>query len=205
MTCPVWQRMLDQSPRGLPAGDLERHALACPRCAESQPELLLLSQALPHLSAPASPEGLAERITAALLADRPARAIRPGRWGPLAALAAAAASLLLAVSLFTPRPAPPEQKPIVNADRPSLHDAARKARQAGERLIVRTAEGTMDRASSLFPPVHSVPLEPDPAPALKPLRETADEVKAGMAPVTNSAGRAVNLFFRDLPLGLKPG
>jgi hypothetical protein len=165
--------------------------------------------ALPHLSAPEVPTGLEDRIVSAVLADQRKRSSFARRWAPVGALVAAAA-LLLAVALggwqstYTPMPVP---VPVVRAEPPSLREVAQKARHAGERLIARTAEDTADQAVSLFPPVRPVTIEPNPnpAPALKPLRETADEVRAKMAPVTTSAQRAVNLFLRDLPLGHKSG
>jgi hypothetical protein len=36
------------------------------------------------------------------------------------------------------------------------------------------------------------------------LISTAEEVATGLTPVTDSAQRAVKVFFRDLPFGLKP-
>ena len=64
MTCPVWQQLLDDFPRGLPSGAMEQHALGCPECAARQPEFRMLMLALPHLSAPEVPAGLEDRITA---------------------------------------------------------------------------------------------------------------------------------------------
>jgi hypothetical protein len=207
MNCPAWQQLLDDFPRGLPPGALEQHALGCSECAARQPELQALLLALPHLTPPELPAGLEDRITAAVLADHRNRSSFARRWGPVVALVAAA-SLLLVVVTWGWRPSSPTvpvRVPVVRNERPSLREVAQKARQAGERLIARAAVDTAEQAASLFPPVGPVSIEPNTGPALKPLRETADEVRAGMAPVTTSARRAVNLFLRDLPLGLKPG
>ncbi len=197
MTCPAWQRLLDDNPRGTPAGLIERHARSCPDCAEHRAEILHLGRALPHLAAPEPPAGLADAITAALLA---ARRPRPHRWAHVGALAAAAA-LLLAVGLGLRLPTQPRPERQAVAKGPSLRETAAKAGDAGARLF----NGTVERAKHYLPTVGPVPMESSPDPALRPLRETADGVTAGLAPVTDSARRAVNVFFRDMPLGLKPG
>ncbi|MBY0229183.1 MAG: hypothetical protein K2W96_07900, partial [Gemmataceae bacterium] len=61
-------------------------------------------------------------------------------------------------------------------------------------------------AAKLLPPMGT--LEPGPLPeppSLGPLADAAGDVQAGLAPVADSARRAVNLFFRDLPMGRDPG
>jgi len=196
MTCPAWQRLLDDNPRGLPAGQLRDHVAGCRACA-GRAELFDFNRALPHFIPPEPPPGLAGVITAAVLDERHRRHARPRRWVPVAALAAVAA-LLLAVGLGVWRPGPP--RPAVVRG-PSLRDTATRAEKAGRRLL----DNTVGTAASLLPQVERPIMGPMPEPALRPLRDTADGVTVGLAPVTDSARRAVHVFFRDMPLGLKPG
>jgi hypothetical protein len=74
-------------------------------------------------------------------------------------------------------------------------------------LTSRTASETVDRTSVLFPLIQQTALESlDPMttpldPPLEPFREATAGVSAGLAPVADSARRAVGLFLRDLPVG----
>jgi hypothetical protein len=113
----------------------------------------------------------------------------------------------------TPRVTDPAAGPTAGAARPQpeepapLRGSVAEAGTAMAALTSRTASETVDQTRSLLPllPTSTVevlsagpaPLEPP----LEPLREASAGVSAGLAPVAESARRAVGLFFRDLPMG----
>jgi hypothetical protein len=220
MNCPAWQDLLQQHLDGQagPAA-LDRHLRDCPDCAAGAADVRRLLAGLALLRPPTPPADLADRLVARLCAEARARQVRPWR-RRLAALAglAAAAVVLLALGLWfswpiTGRPLDPQatQGPRPHEPPgPPLREPVARAGQAVAALTSRTAGDTVDRTTTLFPLVGRSPLDPlpkepaDVGPKLEPLREAADGVSAGLAPVTDSARRAVNLFFRDLPRGSGP-
>ena len=199
MTCPAWQQMLDEAPHDAEA--LDAHALGCPACLACLAEQRLFLRALP-LSPPSPPAGFARRVCAALLADRPSRPVLR-RLAPWAGLLAAA-GLLLAVGLRSvPPPAavPVPAPQAAQQDDPDLRGSVARATTA----VADAASSTVQQAARFLPPMGVLEQGPLPEPALEPLVDAAGEVQAGLAPVADSARRAVNLFLRDLPMGRNPG
>jgi hypothetical protein len=221
MTCRICEDLLQQQLDGGPAL-LEQHLHVCPDCAGQAALLRRLIEALPRLTPPAPPAGLADRLARGLLAEARVRRRRLLRRRAVAfAGLAAAAGLLVALGVWAWQPGPvnPDQPgpvAVVPGVRPPdapderaapLRDSVAQAGQAVAALTSRTASDTIDQTASLLPFVGGSGLEPlsnVPAPLeppLEPLREAADGVGAGLAPVADSARRAVGLFFRDLPMG----
>jgi hypothetical protein len=73
-------------------------------------------------------------------------------------------------------------------------------------LTSRTREATVAQTRRLLPPMPqpdlaemtvTAPLEP----SAQSLREAGENISAGLAPVRQSARRAVELFLRELPVG----
>jgi hypothetical protein len=220
MSCRAWQDLLQQHLDDAgPPGALARHLHDCPDCAARRGEVERLLRGLAQLHRPEPPAALADRLTSRLGAEVRARRARAWRrLVPRAGLAVAAA-VLVALSLWSwwpivgqPRaqkapPADPGEKQRRDESPPGPpRDPMAEAGQAVASLGQRTASTTLDRTTTLLPLVRDPALDPlnVPAPAepkLEPLREAADGVSAGLAPVADSARRAVNLFFRDLPMG----
>ncbi len=139
------------------------------------------------------------------------------RYRRLALVGAVAASLLLAVFLGrawrpdAPEPVAKDVKqsapPAVPARDPSLDESVQEAGSALVSLMNRTADQAVEQGRVLIPPVQvampalpaadawQAPLE-QPAASLRTARQG---VAAGLEPVTNSAMRAVNLFWREVP------
>jgi hypothetical protein len=215
MNCPAWQDLLQQHLDG-DAGPaaLDHHLRDCPACAAHQADVRRLLAGLTLLRPPVPPAHLAGRLTDCLCAEFRTRQARTWRrrLGALAGLAAAAA-VLLALGLRSgwPIAGQPRDDVAVRPDplpaEPPVGNPMAQAGQAVAALTSRTASDTVDRTTTLFPLVgrpslDPLPVEPvDDEPRLEPLRESAHAVSAGLAPVTDSARRAVNLFFRDLPVG----
>ena len=224
MNCHTWQDLLQQHLDGAaPPEALDRHLLDCPDCGSVRAEVRRLLDGLARLRPPRPPADLADRLTAGLLVEVRARRARARRRrvGSLAGLAAAAA-VLLTVGLWSWWPVsggnldlkPALDDSLVARTRPNaserpaapLRDSMAQAGRAVAALTSRTASNTMERTSTLLPLVSGSAIDPltggDAAgePQLEPLREAADGVSAGLAPVADQARRAVNLFFRDLPM-----
>jgi hypothetical protein len=225
MNCHAWQDLLQQHLDGVsPPGALDRHLLDCPDCAARRLDVRRLLDGLALLHPPVPPADLADRVTDQLVAEVRARRARTWRRrvGSLVALAAAAA-ILLTLGLWSwgpisggnlDRKAAPGSSQVAGPDPSSVHppaphlrDSVTQAGQAVAALTSRTASNTMERTTTLLPLVKGSGLDPltegDSAgePKLEPLREAAGGVSAGLAPVADQARRAVNLFFRDLPMG----
>jgi len=225
MNCHAWQDLLQQHLDGVaPPEALDQHLLDCPDCAGLRVHLRRLLDGLALLHPPEPPADLADRVTARLCLE--ARARKTARRLRIASLVslAAAAVLLLAVGLWswwpvsgqpvTPTTQPGDSvvnqigdRPHPNPATPPLRDSVAQAMLAASSLTSRTASDTMDNTSTLLPLVSAPAIDPLTAsnsgvePKLEPLREAADGVSSGLAPVADSARRAVNLFFRDLPMG----
>jgi hypothetical protein len=216
MTCRVWQLLLQQHLDRSGDGDLEQHLKVCPECASMRPALTRLLRGVALLSPPVPPADLADRIAARLGNEaRASRRRRLRRFAPWAALAAAA--VLLVVLLATRRPVPEPVKegpspteitqPTPTQPAAPLRDSVAEAGAAVASLTSRTATKTIDQTASLLPLLPAPTMEglsdgPTIEP-MEPLREASSGVSAGFAPVTDSARRAVSLFFRDLPMGRK--
>ena len=121
-------------------------------------------------------------------------------------MATVPASLLLALGTrlaWPVREVPPATTAVVRAE--PFRDSLGRAGTALSSLTTRSAESTVENTSSVFPLVNPQALQPMPPmpplePPLEPFREASTGVSTGLAPVTDSARRAVLLFMRDLPV-----
>jgi predicted anti-sigma-YlaC factor YlaD len=213
MTCRDWQHLLQAHLDGTTDAGLEDHLRACPDCATQRQAIRRLLDGLALLASPAPPAGLSEHLTARLIAeDRTRRRQRlHRRLVPVLSLAAAALLVVVLGRIFWPGPtAPVDPRPVVRLPDPPaepLRDSVAQASTAVATLTARTASATVDQTATLLPLVQGAALEPLAVaptpldPPIQPLREATEGVSAGLAPVADSARRAVNLFFRDLPMG----
>ena len=196
---PRWQDLLqdflDKKCLEVPAPPSERDRRAVER--------LLLG--LDRLAPPAPPADLAARIILSLRRE----SLRDRRWRKIAPLAglAAAASLLLVLGMRLTWPVGDDSAPRVSnlpiTRAEPFRDSIGRAGTALATLTTQTAGTTVENTSSVFPLVNPQSLQPMPpmppleAP-LEPFREASTGVATGLAPVTDSAQRAVRLFMRDL-------
>jgi hypothetical protein len=210
MTCRAWEELLQQHLDGEPDGALQRHLLDCPHCAAQRPAIVRLLEGLSRLTPVPPPVALAGRIERDLITEARARSV--GRWrvraGILAGLAAAAA-LLLTIGLWSWKPPSrtPDDSVVQNPDPPPpLRESVTRAGDAVTTLTFNAAQDTSKQASTFIPAIKEStdPLTRTPTPVEprieQPLREATDGASNGLAPVADSARRAVSLFFRDLPL-----
>jgi hypothetical protein len=213
MSCRAWEDLLQRHLDGERSEDLPRHLLDCPHCSPHKADLTRLLAGLARLAPPSVPAGLTDRVTVALV--REARTRERSRWrGRVAAFAAlAAAAVLAAVGLYS-WPRAEKGRPVdggtphVQAEPPSpLRDNVALAGGAVVSLTKNTAKDTSEQSSALLSAVKDstdpltkvqAPVEPQ---LDAPVREAAGNVSNGLAPVTDSARRAVGLFMRDLPVG----
>jgi len=208
--------MLDGRPEE--GASVAGHVADCPKCGEMHRAGSRLREGLLHLVVPPPPHHFADRVVRRLLSDRQARRSRRRRWLVVTALAA---SLLLAVSAgyywFGNRDAhptivelapladggnkAPEQRTPTPSPRESVADAGLAVASLSRKAKDETVEQTM-----LLWPVASTPLsfegldlQTPLEPPSQSLREAGQNVSSGLEPVANSARRAMNLFWRDLP------
>ena len=197
---PRWQDLLqeyfDGEARSVPI-------VPSPADREAVDRLVL---GLSRLTPPAPPADLGARITARLQSEsRDRHRAHRRRFAPLLCLVAAA-SLLLALGLrlgwpVRDVPVPPDS---LTQTEP-LRDSIGRAGTALASLTTQTAETTVENSSSLLPLVSpqampSLQTIPEIEPTIEPFREASAGVSTGLAPVTDSAKRAVRLFMRDLPV-----
>jgi hypothetical protein len=191
---PAWQDLLQEY------FDCDRPgAPPSPESPADRDALRRLIAGLDRLAPPAPPADLASRIAASLTQE--ARRRRRWRYAPAAGLVAAA-SLLLVLGTrlaWPPREVPPATTTVIRAE--PFRDSLGRAGTALSSLTTRSAESTVENTSSLLPLVNAptLPLMPTLEPPLEPFVEATAGVSTGLAPVTDSAQRAVRLFLRDLP------
>lgn len=211
MTCRQWEQWIDERLEGHPTPDWERHATECASCADHLRGADRLLQALQQQPAVSVPAGLNTRLLNAVQDDYHQRQQRVWR-GWVRPVALLAAALLLAVGLRAwfpssgekPSPLRPlvKELPTPPSDSVPLRQSMQRAGQAMASLTVRTAEEAVESTSTLLPmsgvelPVVQMP----PTPPVEPIRLAGERVSSGLEPVTGSARRAMNLFWRDLPL-----
>jgi anti-sigma factor RsiW len=192
--------------------DLDRHLATCPACRQWYAAARRLEEGLRFLPPAVPPAGLADRITGRVLAERRTRLAWRARLRTAAALAA---SLVLALFVARPQPPSPQPLPVAAADRPGAHDKAvppgplgdsvAEAGSAVVDLTRRTADEAVGGGRLLLPVVVARADRPEAErpgpmdPPLKSLRTAGSGVSAGLEPVTSSARRAVDLFFREIP------
>jgi len=199
----------------LPA--LQAHCTECPGCQRQLAAARRLVHGLERLPRSSVPFGLAERAYRAVRSDRRRRMQR--QW--LAAGAAlAAASVLVAIFIFSRQQQPAYQpglsawevagNPLTAGFEEGLHKAPPPAplrerlAEAGSAVAVltrRAADETLDRAQNLLRPP-TLPKPVDPAdrlePAFQSLAELGMSAAAGVEPIASSARRAVDLFWREI-------
>jgi hypothetical protein len=215
MSCRAWQELLQSHlDEGGPADELERHAAGCPDCAAHWPAVQRLLAGVRLLRPPTPSAHFREQVAARLLEE--ARSLARPRWRrrvlSLSGLAAAAAAVI-AVGLWAWRPSDdPSGSGGAVAVGPAepLRDSMEQAGNAVAALTSRTASETVEGTTMIVPLVKQTaePFAEVPealGPPLGPFREATQGVSAGLAPVADSARRAVGLFLRDLPMGRAPG
>jgi hypothetical protein len=164
--------------------------------------------------APEAPAGFIDQVVARVLYDRQAHRSRRRRWLVVTALAASLLLAVLAGRLWSPKGAEPSlpsnPAPIAHRDEktraaPSPRDSAAEAGQAVASLSHKAKVETVEQTRLLWP-VASTPLsfegldlQTPLEPPSQSLREAGQNVSSGLEPVTHSARRAMNLFWRDLP------
>jgi Putative zinc-finger len=211
------QAWLDGDPPG--ADGLDAHLAACPACRALAEAARRLRSGLLAAPPPVPPAGLADRIVAGVIADRRKRQ-RSRRRLAFAGLALAVAACL-AIALLLPEwgrhddgsaaVQPTGKEMVANqpapeppAAPPSLNENMAEATSAVASLARRTADQTVTSGQMFVP---AMPLEVPPqevlGPPLEPpadsLREAGQGVATGLAPVTDTARRAFDLFLRDIP------
>jgi hypothetical protein len=219
MTCVECQEYLQRVLDGeLDAGGtaVAEHLAACVSCSPLQTAGRRLQEGLRQVAAPHLPQDFAERVVARVVADQLHRHRLRRR---LFATAALAASLLLAVfagyrwyNAKEPNPASPENMansgdttPKDPTPTPSPRERVTGAGEAVASLSRRATEETVEQTRLLWP-VATAPLSFDGIdlqtplePPAQSLREAGQHVSSGLEPVANSARRAMNLFWRELP------
>jgi Putative zinc-finger len=215
MNCPECQDLLQDRLDGAPPGDpaeVDRHLASCPECRAWYAAARRLEEGLRFLGPAAPPADLADRITGRVLAERRSRLAWRGRLRTAVALAAGVLLMLIMGRSRPPDPPPaPNPPPVAVApaepDRPpeSLRDSMAEAGSAVVDLTRRTADETVGQGRLLLPVVvaqaeRSDGGRPGPMdPPLRSLRTAGQGVSSGLEPIADSARRAVDLFFHDIP------
>jgi hypothetical protein len=191
---------------------MEAHLQSCQDCRLLLRASNQLQRGLRCLQPVEPPLGLSGSIAALVLRDYRLRKRRRQRW-LVGSVIAAAALFLVALSnrlvgLFdpqTPEPIHVEIQPQPreeNAPVLSLHDSVSNVGSLVVSTASQTADATLAEARHYLQQIPTPSLPPM-GPALdlqsRPLREAGESVSDGLAPVTDSARRAVDLFFRELP------
>jgi hypothetical protein len=180
------QRRLDGANAAMPASVAE-HMGVCADCRERTQAASRLLASLGARSARHMPTPLmTERIIRAVERDR--RQLRLRRWA--AGATALAAAIVLAVWL--------SNSGQRSATAPSLRRDAADAGQAVASFSKRAAIETVGESRLLVPQIEMPKIvNSSLALATAPIENTGRSLADGLAPVTNSARRAVNLFFGD--------
>ena len=193
--------------------DLDLHLAICTSCREQHAAGQCLIEGLRLLAPPLPPARLSTRITSAVLA-RHRRVQFQRRFTVAGALAA---SLLLALfagyrtfgvnEAQQGEPALAQNSvPLDSSDSMSLDQRVQEAGEAVVALTRRTADETVGQGRVLLPKVTPASLAAltqetmhQQLPPSTSLREVQQSVAVGFEPVTTSARRAVDLFFREIP------
>ena len=206
LECRDWlQRRLDgEALPALPALDL--HLASCPACRQQHQAAQNLLEGLRGLDKPQVNVDLGPRILARVLADKHARREKFRRrvW-TTAALAACLMLMALAGYLWFPNRTkdqvalkPQEKEPPVG---PSLGESVEQARLAFTSLTGRLTDKSKEQAvlwlsAAKLPNPMGLPEQPLDARAFS---QTGQGVSEGIQTVAQSARRAVDYFFRELP------
>jgi hypothetical protein len=208
------QDRLDGGPPDLPLGAAE-HLRECPACAGLYGAAVRLTEGLRLRTPPVPPADLGDRLVALVSRKRrPRLSLKPrGRRRTVVPLAVAACLLIaigvrlqLARRTVEPLPQGPSLGASARHDKAppapaGLRDSVSEAREAVVALTSRTADEALDRTLRWLPrlPGSAAPKADDLLGPVRTLRGASAGVTSGLAPVTQSARRAVDLFLRDLP------
>lgn len=212
MICPVCQDLLHRRLDGDDFEDeLTSHLEQCSICEQDRVLVQRFVFEVQHLRSPDPSYDLADRIFDTVVSDLPVRT--PMSWRRHVVLVGSAMAAAILLMLFPGSPTTktmPESKQVVSTDdKPTLplRHSMEEAQSAVVSLTSRTANETVETTSQFLPLVPMGSLEaPDPShatldPSMEPLRSAGIEVSTTVAPVADSARRAVGLFLRDLPMG----
>jgi hypothetical protein len=219
MTCAecqeYWQQILDGRPEA-GAASFAEHMAACPACGQWNTAVRRMRDGLRLVAAPPVPSDFAQRVAERVIADQVGRQRQRRRWFASAALAA---SLFLAVFagyrwINSKEPGPVSPGPVADGGKgapeaptpaPSPRASVTEAGEAVASLSRKATEETVEQTRLLWP-VATAPLSFDGIdlqtpldPSAQSLREAGQGVSSGLEPVANSARRAMNLFWRELP------
>jgi predicted anti-sigma-YlaC factor YlaD len=207
LECRDWlQRRLDgEVLSSLPA--LEGHLASCSACRQQHQAAQILLDGMRGLSKPSAHPDLERRIVLRVLADRQSRRenFRRRVW-TTAALAACLMLMALAGFLWSPNKNKGQLAAFYPAKMespagPSLGESVEQARLAFSSLTERLADKSKEQAFRLLsaaklPNPMGIPEQPlDP----QALSQTGQGASEGIQTVAQSARRAVDYFFRELP------
>jgi hypothetical protein len=219
MTCvecqEYWQQILDGRPEADNTSFAE-HLAACPACGQGNTAVRRLRDGLHLVAAPPLPSNFAQRVSQRVIADQVGRRRQRRRWFAAAVLAA---SLFLAVFAgyrwINPKePGPVSPGPVAEGGKgapeaptpaPSPRASVTGAGEAVASLSRKATEETVEQTRLLWPVATAplffdgIDLQTPLEPPAQSLREAGSGVSSGLEPVANSARRAMNLFWRDLP------
>jgi hypothetical protein len=206
LECRDWlQRRLDDEPLpGLPALDV--HLANCAECRQQHQAAQALLEGLRGLVKPRANADLVSKIVTRVLADRRARheKFRRRVWTTVA-LAACLMLMALAGYLLSP---PKTKNPLAIKQRepqppagPSLSESVEQARLAFSSLTERIAEQGKEQARLLLSAAKLPgPMGlPEQSLDTQSWRQTGQGASEGIQTVAQSARRAVDYFFRELP------
>ena len=183
--------------RDRPLSDLDTdHVIQCEACRDLAAAARMLSANLEPLSSIAVPADFIERIVPVVAAERSReRLLRRGVMAGLASLAAT----VMAVFFGIPRgqdPAVAIQEPASSAliKPPPVEHSLREAGLAFANLTKRTAQESIAPARNLL---KTIDWDDEPTAAPQLPKESASPVET-VAPITNTARRAIDLFIRDV-------
>jgi predicted anti-sigma-YlaC factor YlaD len=206
LECQEWlQRRLDgEALPALPA--LDEHLAGCPKCRRQHQAVPFLLEGLRLMPKPFANVDLQNRIVTRVLADRLARKEKWRRrvWTTIA-LAACLMLMALAGYLWSPRKDRitlaihlKEKEPAAGL---SLGQSVEEARRAFSSLTERLSDQSREQARLLLSAARlPQPLGLPESPLdTQSLAQTGRGVSEGIQTVAQSARRAVDYFFRELP------
>lgn len=180
-----------------PASALESgHAARCEVCEDLAASARMLLAHLEPLSSITVPAGFAERVVPVVVAER--KRERDFRRGVVAAVASLAAAVLVMVYGVPrdPGPAVANREPSVpvSVKPPPVEHSIREAGLAFANLTKRAATESIAPARNLL---EKIQWDEEPA-AAPPTPKDAASPAETVAPITNTARRAIDLFIRDV-------
>ena len=184
--------------------EVEQHLSQCPTCREQHSGALRMIAALQQQPRPMIPAGFAERMVAAVLADRQRRRWRMRRRVLVTMALAASVLVLLVAYSWLPQDQPAPKQQFVKKAEPKKVDVPPAPKPEARNALDRMAEATRDHAKVVLVAANLDGVEKLPVndlPVIDPgLREAGQEVSDGVRTVTRSARRAFDFFARELPM-----